>query len=220
MKMSKIIMLCVGLLCFTSSKAQITFGVSPGTSVTGAHLGFQVNSQFIPYFALSSVSGKFNYSWSGEDYDYDLGRVVDESHEDQAKGSIIIPTLGVKYFLNPSGKVRPYANVNFSKPIISAEAKYDGEVDEDVKKGVEGLGAWAGELGFGMEYFFDDNFSIGGEFGFRHLAVNVETTYESEYYNPDIDEYVTTDINVNTKLGLSPTYSRIFLNFYLPKKVK
>ena len=35
---------------------------------------------------------------------------------------------------------------------------------------------WGGEFGFGIEYFFDENFSLGGEFGLRYIHLMYEET--------------------------------------------
>ena len=68
---------------------------------------------------------------------------------------------------------------------------------------------WGGELGFGMEYFFDENFSLGGEFGLRYLHLRYKDSYNDEIYNPNTGQ----DENVEIKNRLQNEFqTHLFKN--------
>ena len=70
-----------------------------------------------------------------------------------------------------------------------------------VKDIVSNIKLWSFQLAVGSEYFFSDNFSIGGEFGVRMLTAG---------YNKDIE----TGVNLDVSAGLSSTYTTLTLNYY------
>jgi hypothetical protein len=108
--------------------------------------------------------------------------------------------------------------INIAKPFLGGKVIVDGEEDEDVKETLDNISLFGGQLGLGAEYFFDDNFSVGGEFGFRYLHVKSDQTYTKSHqvYNPETYsyEYYETEETIETRANLNPTYSRITLNFY------
>ena len=73
--------------------------------------------------------------------------------------NLVVPNIGAKYFIAQQNKVQAYLSLNISKPILSGKMKEDNvtsEFGENIKK----VKLWGGELGFGMEYFFDENFMV------------------------------------------------------------
>ncbi len=188
-----------GLLCLMSANvfSQFSFGVSPGLSFNGASFGYQIDEKMVVYGGLQY--GKINYS-----YKVDYGSSDSKA---KVKGQLFVPNIGVKYFVYTQNQIKAYTTLTLSKPMVTAKFNLEDEDVEDVLDSqVEGLKLWGGELGFGTEYFFDDNFSLGGEFGLRYIRVKSNYSYESNYNAHDVEE--------DLKLSLSPTYTKISLNYY------
>ncbi|MGV8136021.1 MAG: hypothetical protein AB2L20_12465 [Mangrovibacterium sp.] len=177
----------------TKAFSQFAFGVSPGLGLHSSYLGYQVNDKVIPYVGFQYLNANFKYE-EGSDYSYELA------------GSLYIPNIGVKYFLTQQNKIKSYLSLDLAKPLLGGKFEDDGEEDEDVKETIDNLSMWGGELSFGIEYFFDENFSLGGAFGLRyfHLKYDEKVASESDYGN---DSY-------NFKFNMSPTFSQISLNYY------
>ncbi len=212
---TKLLVLFIAVFVFTiKSNGQFSFGVSSGIGLNSAYFGYKVNSKIVPYIGFQYLNAKFKYEESGERYDYDIGQVISYSDMTEFSGSIYIPNIGVKYFIKQHNKIQAYLSLSLSKPLISAKLKVDGEEDEDFKESIKNVSMWGGEFGFGVEYFFDENFSLGGEFGLRHLHVKYNDTYDSEFYNPDTGNDQDTEIENDIKLNLNPTFSKISLNYY------
>jgi hypothetical protein len=146
-----------GFCC--SVNAQMAFGVSPGLGFNSAYLVLQASKNFLPYLGIQYVGAKYTYE--------------EDSYKDEFSGSILIPTLGLKLFVGGTNNIRSYLNVAVSKPIVSGKLEYDGEPDQEFDDALDKLSLLGGEVGFGVEYFFDDNFSIGGEYGIRFSKIGV-----------------------------------------------
>jgi hypothetical protein len=99
---------------------------------------------------------------------------------------------------------------DFNTGDIEDDTLFQSEFDK-YKKSVK---IWGGEFAFGAEYYFDDNFSISGEFGIRYFKQKYNDSYEKEIYNPETTEYQTTEITTTMNNNISPTFSKISLNFY------
>jgi len=210
-----------GLLFFTLmmisisfSFGQFSFGVSPGIGLNSAYFGYKVDNKFVPYIGFQYLNAKFKYEESGQRYDWDLNQIMSYSETNEFSGSLYIPNIGIKYFVKQQNKIQAYLSLNLSKPLLSGKLKYDGEEDEDFKEDIKNISMWGGEFGFGVEYFFDENFSLGGEFGLRYIHLNYEESRDREIYNPDIGDYQNVKIEDNFKFNASPTFSKISLNYY------
>lgn len=197
-----------------STYGQFSFGVSPGLNLNSAYFGYAIKDKIVPYIGFQFLNGKYNTEETGERFDYDQNKVVTYSDKTELSGYILLPNLGVKYFFLQKNKIKTYLSLCISKPFISGKLKHDETDDEEFNRNINNIKMWGGELGFGMEYFFDENFSLGGEFGFRHLNINLHDSYTTEFYNPNSDEFQETQINNNLKLNINPTFSKISLNFY------
>jgi hypothetical protein len=158
------------------------------------------------------MSVRYNYENSGQKYDYDLKQVVSYSNKEQLSGSLFIPSLGVKYLLTTKNKLQPYLSLNFSKPFLGG--KSNGATDSSIQETINNISIWGAEFGFGVEYLFDSNFGLGGEFGFRYINLKYEDSTTSQFYNPDIRNYQTTQIEDKYNFNITPTFSKISLNFY------
>lgn len=214
MKTKLLFLLFAVLFLANNSYCQFSFGVSPGIGLNSAYFGYKINSKIVPYIGFQYINAKFKYEESGEKYDWETNQVVSYSIEDRFSGSLYIPNIGVKYFLKQQNKIKAYLSLNISKPLLSGNIKCDGEEDKEFNENIKKVRMWGCELGFGIEYFFDDNFSVGGEFGLRYLHLKYNDSYMSDIYNPDTGNYQDTEIEHDYRFKLSPTFSRISFNFY------
>ena len=92
--------------------------------------------------------------------------------------------------------------------MISGKMKEDGDVNEDFSEDLKKIKLFGAELGFGAEYFFSNNFSIGGEYAIRFLGGNYTDRHEYEYWG---ETAVETD---KFCARIAPTIAKITLNFY------
>lgn len=119
---------------------------------------------------------------------------------------VYLPNIGLKYFILQKKNINSFVTGLVSFPIISGSAKNNGEEDEYLNDYLENTTIFGLEAGFGVEYFFEESFSLGGEFGFRYISLGTELDYVDEEFN----EREVVDVN----FGFMPTYTRISLNFY------
>ncbi|TXC85257.1 hypothetical protein [Luteibaculum oceani] len=219
MKIKQLIAVVVLSFCFIyEGQAQATFSVSPGFALNGAQLGYRVNSKLIPYISFQYLSSRITIDESGTRINDASTGTESYSSEHLAKGTIFIPSIGAKYFVSSKGKLKSYIQGAFTKPFLSAKIEDDGVEDETIKEDLEKLSIWGGELSFGVEYFFDENFSLGGEFGLRgfHAKYKENSEREETYFNQDTqqNETVTLRSETETNVSFSPTFTRVSLNFY------
>lgn len=196
------------------SYSQFSFGVSSGLTFNSGYFGYNFNNKAVGYLGLQYINGNITGEMTYEDFDYDLMNMVTYTEDNSLKGGIYIPTIGVKFFIAEKNKLKAYLNANISKPIINAKVEFDGDEDEDVKNTVDALSFFGGEAGFGVEYFFDDNFSIGGEFGLRLIRGKYEYSDTRWVYNYNTDEDEQTTYETTIKANINPTYAKFCLNFY------
>ncbi len=202
------------IINISNSYGQFSFGISPGIGFNSAYFGYKVNDKFVPYIGFQYLNAKFKYEESGKRYDWELNQIIPFSEANEFSGSLCIPNIGVKYFVKQQNKIRAYLSLNISKPILNGKLKYDGKEDQDFKEDINSLNIWGGEFGFGMEYFFDENFSLGGEFGLRYIHLKQEENSISATYNPNTGNYENVKIQDNYAISTSPTFSKISLNYY------
>ena len=162
------------------------------------------------------------YNYGGSSYYHH--RSLDE-FEFSGSAFLLVPNIGAKYYFNTDfseGSMVPYfkGSLFFSIPSVkgeSTEKSYDWYYDEygQLEDYYEDIGKWKLEgkekemvediLSFwginlfgGCEYYFSDNFSIGGEFGVRLLFNSFKTSDEdynewgdpySGYYGSDRDSW-------------------------------
>ncbi len=193
--------------------SQPVFGVSPGLSLNSAYFGYKVN-RFVPFIGFQYFGTSINYEYKHKLYDGSLGSIVDHNHSDDVKIKLIIPNIGLKYYVKESGNLKAFVTLNLSKPILTGKYEVDGIEDEESKKYIEGISLFGGELSFGAEYFFDEQFSIGGEFGLRYLHAKYTFSEDESIFNPNTGDTEVSKASYEAKLNASPTFSRISLNFY------
>ena len=214
---NKLFMIVVLAVITSPVFGQFYFSASPGMSLNGASFGYKTG-KFVPYAGLQMLSAKF----AVENNDFEnptLGVIEEHIIKTEVKANIIIPTIGAKYFIVESNKLKAYLDLSLSKPFLSAKVELtdngdpiDPEMTDQIEESVKDVKLFGGEFGFGVEYFFDDNFSVGGEFGLRYLNGKFSQSNEDTYYdgNTDVPVTYTTDVNLN----LMPTYTKVSLNFY------
>lgn len=213
---AKLTILTLALFIISSyGYSQFSFGVSPGLGLNTAYFGYKVSEKIVPYIGFQYMNANFSFTESGERYNWELDQVTSFENENEFSGSLYIPNIGVKYFFKEKNKLKAYSSINISKPMVGGKMKYDGDEDEYFKEQVDNLSMWGGELGFGMEYFFDKNFSIGGEFGIRYLHLKYEETWDEQIYDSNTGGYQESEIENTFKLNVSPTFSKISLNYYM-----
>jgi len=184
--------------------SQFTFSAAPGINLNTASFGYKFD-KLVPYVGIQycGISGSYSFK-----VNYTTG--TDESDEYKFTGKVIMPSIGVKYFAVEKNKVKGYVNATFAKPFLSAKLTVDGNEYSVVSDEVKNITLWGGSLGVGAEYFFDDNFSVGGEFGIHAVFGKYSKTVTDDDYNGNGPADITREV----KTMVMPTYSKISLNFY------
>lgn len=216
--MKKLVLLfSVCLLFGLKSYSQFAFGVAPGLSTNSAYFGFKAG-KVVPYVGFQYAGVAINFEESGEMWDDDEYDIIPYSDDIKIKGSLMVPNIGVKVFAVEKNNLKAYFNLSVAKPFLNAKFEVDGEEIDEVSETVKDIKLFGGEFGFGVEYFFDDNFSVGGEFGLRYLHAKYSNSYEDEVYDYNTGTYEDVTIENTVKAGMNPTYSKISLNFYFGGK--
>lgn len=191
--MNKLLFLFILLLSFATkeSTAQVVFGVSPGLHLNSAYIGYKFSDQFMASLGLQYYGVNYSFTEDGDELE-------------NFKGALIIPSLGLKYFMARKNQIQPYLSLVFSKPLISGSLVFDGEPDEDFEDAIDNVSLLGVGFGFGVEYFFDENFSLGGEYGIQFMSVKV--TIPEDFELQQFEEEIKTSFN--------PTYTKLTLNYY------
>ena len=179
------------------------FCAKPGMLVNAAQFGYKSDALFAGVgleFASVGVSAKSSYTDSSYTSEY----------TSKVDVSLFLPQLALRYFFSPTvaGEVRPYAAASIFYSLSSVRIQTsDGQTtvrDTSAERMLSDVlnGNVGGTLAFGGEYFFTENFSLGGEFGCRALFGGVsEENYGGTY-------------KYNYSLGLGVVYTALGLNFY------
>ncbi len=211
---TKIITSALLVLVCGYGQAQFSFGVSPGLHFNSAYFGVKLKDKVVPYVSFQYFGGSMNASQTGEEFDYSLNQVTTFNNTYEYKFNAFVPSVGLKWFMLSKAKLKLFANANFSKPVLTGKVVNQGQEDPDFRDAIKGLNVFGGEAGLGAEYYFDEQFSLGGEFGLRMLHVGVKESYDSYFFNPLTGLDQATTIEYKANFNLRPTYSKISLNFY------
>ena len=210
--------LFLAILVFAFIKAntfsQCTFSVSPGLTFNSANFGYKINSKFVAYIGFQFANVGIINETTGKEYDLMLHNIVDYSHKKELSGSLYIPNIGAKYYIKEVNKLKSYLTLNISKPIIGGKEKYDGKESESFKNDIKNVSMWGGEFGFGTEYFFDENFSVGGEFGLRYFRFGNSSEIDYLLYDSSTGIGTKSKIKNDYSVNLSPTYAKFSFNYY------
>jgi len=182
-----ILLISVCLLFAFKGYSQFSFGVAPGLNTNTAYFGFKLGP-VVPYVNFQYAGGSMKTDDTGVETKYNV--------------KLIMPGVGAKFFFITKNKIKAYANLNVVKPFVSGKLEVDGEEIPEFKDMIKNISLLGGGVGFGVEYFFDDNFSIGGEYGLTYI----------HGVNDDSDNDYKVSIN-----GM-PTYSKITLSYYFGGK--
>jgi len=211
------VLLSICLLFGMKAHGQFSFGVAPGLSTNSSYFGYKAG-KFVPYIGFQYANISFSTKETGEEFDYDLYEVVSYSDELNFDASLLVPNIGIKYFAVEQNNLKAFINLSIAKPFVRGKLDFNGEEADELSDALKDLNLMAGELGVGVEYFLDDNFSVGGEFGIRYIGGKYNTEYTDTFYNDDTSTYQETEIETTYKLSSNPTYSKISLNFYFGAK--
>jgi len=204
MKKLFLLLLFVTLLGFKGF-SQFAFGVSPGFTATNAYFGYKAGA-VVPYVAFMYANAGFTMDYSDHYFDGVDWQTV--THDTKISGHFLMPTIGIKFFAIEKNKLSAYFNLAVTKPFVRGKAESDGTEEESVGQMLKDIKLIGGNFGFGVEYFFDDNFSVGGEYGIQALMGKYEDVYD--YVNSGQPAQQTTTY----KPRFAPTYAKISLNFY------
>jgi hypothetical protein len=215
-KLTKLFASVILIFMTYNSNAQFAFTVNPGLNYNGATFGFKAGN-FVPYLGIAYMGGRGTYTSEGTQWNNTTLQMESYKNENVYSGQLIVPTLGAKYYFINSGDLKAYGNLNVTKPILTVTSKYNGTVDQNVEDYVKNISVWAGELGFGAEYYFASQFSIGGEFGLRAIRARYKNEHDDQVYNPLTGLNETFAHTLLSKGLIAPTYARVSLNFFFGK---
>jgi len=199
--------------------AQFCFGVSPGPTFNSALFGYKTG-RVETYVGFQHAGLNMQSTVSSRRYNFSTSQMEDYSNEANISGALVTPSIGMKFFFINQNKLKAYGNAMVSKPIVVGRYTYNGEADTLFNDVVASINLWSGEMGFGTEYFFDSQFSIGGEFGFRPVIARSTVSEEGKVYNYNTGLYENVTTTYTNNVNFSPTYAKITLNFYFNKKDK
>lgn len=169
----------ISILLFGCAGAQagLNFGVKsltfhnsliPMDQALGSYFGFDLSPNIV-------LLGGLDYGRMGVKVESKV-----EGYEADAEVSIsyMIAHAGIKFYLKPrqQGKVSPYILGELEKTFTSVDAgglleEFGYGDEEDVVGPIEDILSPVGIMvAFGSEYYFSDNFGIGGEVGVRILT--------------------------------------------------
>ena len=203
------------MLCFAHLNAQFNFSVNPGIQSNSAAFGYQF-SKVVPYLGVQLLNAKGDIDENGKQNDINTNLVVDYNDTYEGSFNLFMPTIGAKYFFLEKSKLKAYANINVNKAFMTGKAKSNTDpiFGDDVETIIKNTKISGGQLGFGTEYFFDNNFSIGGEFGIRMIKIKTKDEVITTLFDPVLNQNIVVRNITEFNLNLNPTYAKISLNFY------
>ena len=120
--------------------------------------------------------------------------------------------LGGKLYLSKKN-VKPYLIGEYFKvdPKATISLKSDGteelkDINDSLQDFLKRINWWGVTVGFGAEYFFTENFSLGGEFGYTLSRLGYRQTWEEDEGPMGIEE-------LNVDLNTGETYTALTLNY-------
>ena len=144
----------------------------------------------VPSVALGYFSLSYKSSWSddygSDEYDFSI--------------HLFMPKVGVRVLGARNGDLRSYtlAEVFYLLPVVSGSEFSDSDKKE-LRDALDLIGL---TFGFGAEYFFSDQFSLGSEVAWNMI-------YHSTEYTDDFDNY-----RSESRTILSALLTNVTLNYY------
>lgn len=204
--MKKTIIIVILAIAFSvNSYSQFSFGVSPGITTNSASFGYKAGN-IVPWVGFQLVNGGFTNEY--KDHYYDGSQWVDDVSKMTVNVNLLMPSIGVKFFAIDKGDLKAYFNLAGTKPLIRGTMKNNDTENEDFAENLKKVNIFGAELGFGAEYFFSKNFSLGGEYSLRYLGGNHT---EKDEYSYNGETAVETD---KFTVRVAPTIAKLSLNFY------
>jgi len=216
-------MLVLGILFIltATSQAGFNFGVktmslsktdlAPIVMSTGIPTHLNNNQTLGSYFGIDL--GPQVVIFGGLDFTYSRSKEEQTSAGTteiwEFKFTSFTPNVGVKFYLRPrtSGDIVPYLEGSFFKTFTSVTIQSPFATPADLAFEKELLKESMSPFGFcpafGVEYYFSNNFSLGGELGLRFSLASAEATEGTltEKLNNDyISSYI--GITLNYRFGL------------------
>lgn len=205
----------------TGTTQNISSGVRIGGPTQSYYIGFVKFGSIHPILGLDYWGGsiKVDFDYHYEENYYGDQYVDDDELSSEGSLRLFMPRVGIKYFRAPKIDLKAYFLVEgfLVIPTVDFETTVDGEIekldDEDKDRIKDALDFIGLTFGLGTEYYFSNQFSIGGEFGINWLLWNwsdedSDSYYESSNYNWS-EEY-----KYELKATLSGSYARMTLNYY------
>ena len=173
------------LFCTSLLFSDTYFSVKPSfTPLNGAELGFGNGKTYFTT-GIDYLFGRFTYTNRYETYvygEYDM----EVEYEDKLKMSahVFIPSIGLKHYFKKE-KIATYFKTSafYTLPFFSYTEKStdpeeeDYKISFDEKKNIRRSATTLGTtFALGSEYFFSDNFSIGGEYGINIYMNRIKMT--------------------------------------------
>lgn len=191
--MKNFLFLTAGVICLATvyvtaqvnlniSQGSALIGVGPTSSLHSFYVGHQFD-EIVPFIGLQFFSAT----------------VTEESpnYKDEYSALLFMPAIGAKFFALKKKDLKGYATVSGFLPIIDIRETYSNSPPPDIID----FSSWGLEIGLGAEYFANNQFSIGGEFGFNRIYVKgTESTSSGGTRTSGI--------------SLNAIYTRISLNYY------
>lgn len=218
--MKKLITLLL-ILSTSYGFSQISFSVAPGLNLNSAQVGYK-KGRFMPYISFQklSVNGKFTESTSTSYSDPTYQGYESES-DIEFKASVLLPSIGTRFYLSDNDKIATSLNIAYTRPIVWGKMIEDGSNNNEIQDEIEKFSLFGLNFGFSAEYYLDKKFSIFGEFGLIYIRGRYQDeSKEEDYYttnNNGETVYQTREEKYDYKLILSPTYSKVGINFYFNK---
>ncbi len=223
MEKLKIVTLFVLIAATSSSYAQsinngLVFSVSPGVQLNGVSFGHKIK-KYIPYVSFQMMNINSEFTRQGTRYDFNAGKIVSYNEKYTVKLNMSLPTIGLRYYFIEKEKLQAYGNINFSKVLFNGKVddSTDPSINSQFQSAIENVKIYTGQVGVGAEYFMDKQFSVGGEFGVRYLRFKDHSSKNVTVTDPNTGQTVGAINSTATSVNVTPTYSKVSLNFYFGK---
>ncbi len=147
-----------------------------------------------PLVGIGYFSTSTKRDGSSDDYDYSI--------------KFLLPRLGTRIMGSRIGDLNYYylSELFLVIPFVSG-SDISSSDEKEIKDELNLLGV---TLGWGVEHYFSDSFSIGGEFSFNWIYHSVER----ESYDYDYNTYTETSSKYDMITTLSATMTQLTFNYY------
>ena len=217
------------LLALLAMLVVTTRGIALSIS-SGVRIGGPSQSYYIGVAGFGPIRPIIGVDYWGGNIEFDYTRHYEENiygdrwesdDELRAEGvlRLIMPRVGIKYFRAPKRDLKSYllAEGFIVIPTVEFKTTSDGETDElekeDKDRIKDALDFIGFTLGLGTEYYFSDQFSIGGEFGINWLLWDFKDEDSDKYYD-SADYNWSEEYKYDLKGRLSGGFARMTLNYY------